>query len=190
MKALFNKLFGRMIKTKGSLCGHETALRGTVEVFGKTLTLKNQDPPQHCLQCLADMSIRCAWCREPILVGDPITLYTPRPTYEIPDHAVYYSDNPVQLVGCLRWDCADSGASRAGFWLPSETEAGVAVVQRVLSPLEQCMMGGGTVIVNDASNVAEAVNNTTAFIKEYNEKMEIVWRKRAEELVDSMLPGE
>ncbi|MFA6391220.1 MAG: hypothetical protein WCW66_00520 [Patescibacteria group bacterium] len=96
----------------------------------------------YCHDCLGSMTIQCVWCGEPILVGDPITLYTPAialfaPVDEwcIPKHAVIYrKEHPVQLVGCLRMSCADSSADRAGFWLPGED--GKGRVLRVQTALE------------------------------------------------------
>ncbi|MBP9856187.1 MAG: hypothetical protein KBC48_02715 [Candidatus Pacebacteria bacterium] len=63
--------------------------------------------------------IKCAWCGEAIVPGDPITLYTPRPDFVIPDHAQSVCDlggHRVRLVGCPRPSCADSGADYAGTW--------------------------------------------------------------------------
>jgi hypothetical protein len=49
------------------------------------------------------MTITCPWCGKPILIGDYVTLYTPSdPNFKIPEGAVVYSENPLQLVGCQR----------------------------------------------------------------------------------------
>lgn len=96
-------------------------------------------------------SIKCAWCGKIILCGDPITLYTPcQKDFKIPKHAVVYKKSPLQLVGCLRWNCAESGVDRAGFWLfPGK-------VQRALSPIEECFASGKVVAVNNVSDIEEA----------------------------------
>ena len=44
-----------------------------------------------------------------------------------------YNENPLQLVGCLRWECASTGADRMGFWVPP------GIVHRVPSAIEMCM---------------------------------------------------
>ena len=118
IKFLFCKLFGKYYIA--SKCGHETKSMAKVNIFGKefTIIVHNPKKAEYCSSCLAKMSIRCAWCGEFILVDDPITLYTPvKKTFQIPDYAVKYSENPLQLVGCLGWKCAESGIDRAGFWV-------------------------------------------------------------------------
>jgi len=88
---------------------------------------------EYCLGCLGKMTILCAWCKEPIFIGEPVTLYTPRDG-SVPNHAKIHDENLLQLVGCLRWNCAESGADRAGFWMPGED--GEGKVERVPTPLE------------------------------------------------------
>lgn len=140
-------------------CGHQTLLKGTMtayngETIERTLILNDQGTVRYCLACHEKMIIPCAWCGLPILTGDPITLYTPRdPVYKPPDGARVYKDDPFQLVGCLRWDCAQTGADRAGFWMPP------GEVERVLSPLEQIMLDPThqVVIVGDLGDRNEAV---------------------------------
>src|SRR6056297_2996220 len=68
-------------------CGHTTQKSGVVYIFGRKCfgkIPKNEDGTvDYCLDCLANMSIRCAWCGKPILIGDPVTLYTPKdPDYK------------------------------------------------------------------------------------------------------------
>ena len=121
------------------------------------------------------MAIQCAWCGEPIFIGDPITLYTPHRDFQIPAHAVVHSENPLQLVGCLRWGCADTGADRAGFWLPGEN--GKGCVRRVptaygaiLGAEEPPMM-----IIGGLSDMEEAANPTLIPLESQNTKK---WRSR------------
>ncbi len=108
----------------------------------------------YCAQCFTNAVIKCAWCERPIAPGRPITLYTPtEANFQIPEGAIIYSEIPVlQLVGCLRTDCAESGLDRSGFWeMPGK-------VRRVASPLEMCVASNDVVIVNDLADPAEAIN--------------------------------
>ncbi|MDO8486468.1 MAG: hypothetical protein Q7S77_02120 [Candidatus Staskawiczbacteria bacterium] len=108
---------------------------------------------EYCADCLVKMSIRCAWCGKSIKIGDPVTLNTPtKKSFQIPSYAVRYGETyPIRLIGCLRWDCADSGADRAGFWVTP------GKVYRVLSPMEMVMATGGCVIINDLTNPNQAI---------------------------------
>lgn len=141
-------------------CGHHTRRNGEIIAFGHTITTKmplnKLNGVDWCLACIQTMAIRCAWCSEPIFIGDPVTLYTPRKHVTIPEHAVIFNNDPVQLVGCLRWDCASTGADRAGFWLPGND--GKGKVHRVPSPIEIAMGTGKGVVVGDLSSPAEAQN--------------------------------
>src|SRR3989338_2816948 len=142
IRSLWSKCFGAKQVT-ATICGHQTALKGTVRAFedSTTTVMPSNDAgsTNYCLDCIGKMAIRCAWCAKPIFVVDPITLYTPQSQkdfgrafaaqqelpfvfdsdlgFNIPAHAVVYQLKPLQLVGCLRWECADSGADRAGFWV-------------------------------------------------------------------------
>lgn len=107
------------------------------------------------------MSIQCAWCGKSIAIGDPVTLYTPEDSYEVPDYAVPYTEGGSKaLVGCLRWNCADTGADRAGFWMPGDN--GEGKVLRVPNAFETLIRnpGASTVLVRDTHDLAEAVNPT------------------------------
>lgn len=101
-------------------CGHRTKHAGGVSAFGKTVWLQ---PPKndsgstdYCLECIGKMTIRCAWCGEPIFVGEPITLFAPVDVFDVPEHAVLHRAGTSEFVGCLRFNCAESGALLAGFW--------------------------------------------------------------------------
>ncbi len=153
----FRSLLGIIFKRHKFImadCGHLTAVVDIVEAFGERvetrLPLKKGKTP-YCHRCLEKMVIRCAWCGKAIFIGDPITLYTPIEDFKIPDYAVIYNKDPLQLVGCLRWDCAE-GVDRAGFWYPP------GKVFRVESPLERAMRTGDVVIVSDLSDFNEAIN--------------------------------
>ena len=143
-------------------CGHQTKISGKINVFGRPAFMKmpknDKGSCDYCLDCISAMSIQCAWCKEPIVIGEPITLYIPKKEFQVPPHAVIYEKNPLQLVGCLSMRCAHSGVDRAGFWLPGENGRGK--VYRVATILEQlfAMDNPGGVIVRDLGDIQEAVN--------------------------------
>ena len=149
---------------KAAKCSHRTKRRGPVRAFGKTIRTtmpKNKDGSvDWCLDCLGKMAIRCAWCGHPIFVGDPITLYTPSDkNFKTPDYAVVYKKEPLTLVGCLGWNCADTGADRAGFWVPGND--GKGMVERVPTAFELMAQNPGhDVIINNAGDPKEARNPT------------------------------
>lgn len=136
-------------------CGHRTKWQTILTIHGQRgrFTVSSKKP-EYCAECWAKAAIICAWCDGSILPGDPITLYTPtNDGHKIPDHAVVYKQEPLQLVGCLRWECSETGADRAGFWvMPGK-------VQRVLSPIEQLIAGGceGAIIINDLADQSQAI---------------------------------
>jgi len=148
---------GRLYKIKAD-CGHMTWRKAKVHAFGTSCATELPIEAGHtpyCHACIEKMAIRCAWCGKPIFIGDPVTLYTPaKPDFKIPEHAVRYSADPIRLVGCLRMDCAESGADRTGFWMPP------GKVMRVMSPIEQMLATGNPVIVNDLGDFREAVETT------------------------------
>lgn len=136
-------------------CGHKTKIKNSVTAFGQTTVTQvpvNKDgTTTYCHECLEKMAIRCTWCGHPIFIGDPITLYSPRDkSKKMPDYAVLHSKEHNSYVGCLRWECAETGADRCGFWYPP------GEVHRVPSPLEMCIHdveqgGDGVIIVSDLS---------------------------------------
>lgn len=156
----FDWLFRRTIKAD---CGHRTKIKDWVFAFNEgvitEIPVQNRKAP-HCHKCLAQMAIRCAWCGKTIFIGDAVTLYQPEESYQIPDYAVFYSQDPPRLVGCLRWECADSGVDRAGFWMPP------GEVERVPSPLEMALVTTEpVVIVNDLTNYKEALDSQSKMVE-------------------------
>lgn len=136
-----------------NVCRHRTKKIGKVVAHGEShimsMPLSENGNPDYCLDCIAKMSIKCAWCENPIHVGDPVTLYIPNESFKVPEHAVRHDKDERCLVGCLGWNCADSGADRQGFWIPP------GKVARVPSPIEVLMSDGGggrAVIIGDLSN--------------------------------------
>ena len=149
IKSLWYKFFGQSYYAK--ICGHTAKLFTRVKVLeeGAYLTLKPGF--DYCPDCLSKMAIRCAWCGRSIVAGEPITLYSPSDKNSvIPAWAVVYSKKPLRLVGCMRFDCADSGIDRSGFWV----EPGK--VYRVASPMEQCLAANDVVICNDLRDISQA----------------------------------
>lgn len=139
-------------------CGHATLGEGEISFYGETTFMKM---PRNvaggfdfCLDCIASMSIRCAWCQSTIFIGSPVTLYTPKPDFPVPSHAVVYSDDPLQLVGCLGWECAFTGGDRAGFWI-TDAETGKGRVRREMSPIEMALREARSIMVNDLGDPSE-----------------------------------
>ncbi len=153
VQCVFYLIFGRSYKCD---CGHNAKRKTILTIHGKSGVYTLGKEHDYCPQCWAKAAIKCTWCSNTITPGDAITLYTPRDKeFKIPEHAVVYKRTPhLQLVGCLGWDCADSGMDRSGFWvMPGK-------VQRAASPMEMMMYGNPNnevMIVNDLSNPNEAV---------------------------------
>lgn len=149
-----------------TMCGHQTPCQGHVHAHGGStftkMPITGKKTVDYCLDCLGKMAIRCAWCDRPIFIGDPVTLYTPTEGFTVPEHAVVYQTDPLQLVGCLDWDCAFTGADRAGFWYPDPENKGVGHVHRVPTAYELLMQGDGNhaLIVGDVSDISEALDPT------------------------------
>ncbi len=137
-------------------CGHKTKIKGKIEFFGRTSTMKmplsKNDCPDYCLECIAKMTIQCAWCKNSIVIGSPITLYTPKESFEIPKHAVLYTeDDSKALVGCLKGSCFDLPDDMCGHWLPP------GEVKRCPSPIEMLFMANqgedkNMIIINDTDD--------------------------------------
>ena len=145
-------------------CGHRTHLKATRCVFGEELqfdlTDEGRKRPVYCVDCLATKAIQCAWCSGVILPGEPVTVYSPvEEDYVPPLHAIAHNDTegdePLRLIGCLRWDCADSGADRAGFWVVGCD--GKGYVHRVPTAFELLMQcpPGSAIFVRDLGDSGE-----------------------------------
>lgn len=134
------------------VCGHLTAKVGWVRAFGdETITeMPNMKDGgvAYCLVCLGQMAIRCAWCKNTIFIGDPVTLYH-NIDGTIPEGATVHDPVRGSVVGCLGWNCAITGADRAGFWHPDPNNHGRGYVYRMMSPIEQMLVSGQMVIVED-----------------------------------------
>jgi hypothetical protein len=146
-----------------TICGHKTKRSGEITAFKDSafmeMPLNECSSVDYCLDCIAKMTICCAWCKQPIFIGSPITLYSlTDDRFEIPEHAVIYGNDPFCVVGCLGWNCADSGADRAGFWVPGEN--GHGSVKRVPTSFEIMLESEGKsmLIVQNLGNINEAQN--------------------------------
>jgi len=151
LQHIFYFIFGRNHKCQ---CGHKAKWKTKLTVNGECGVYTLKKSKENCPTCWANAAIKCAWCGGNICCGEPITLYTPKENSEIPSHAVVYKQTPhIQLVGCLRWDCAEGGIDRTGFWvMPGK-------VKRVASPME-ILLGGehdNILIVNDLHDQNEAI---------------------------------
>lgn len=154
-------------RARGKHCGHATKIKGKVSAFGASITtrmpLRNDGTTDYCLKCIAKMAVRCGWCGEPIFIGDPVTLYSPRSVekfnagwkedlpftlvvdeatgLKLPETAVVYQPTEGRkfptIVGCGRTSCADTGADYAGIWLPNTFGKGYA--QRIKTPYEHLL---------------------------------------------------
>lgn len=161
---IFISSFFRITYTANK-CGHKTKRKGFMKdgdhTTIMTMPLAENGSPDYCLDCIGKMTIQCAWCENRINIGSPITLYTPKDSYEVPDHAVPYTEGGSKaLVGCLGWECAETGGDRAGFWLPGDDGRGR--VQRVPTAFETLIGNpdASMLLVNDTHDIAEAVNPT------------------------------
>jgi len=148
---------------KANVCGHQTKKKGMMKLPDgekniMSMPLANNGNPDYCLDCIGRMTIQCAWCNNRIAIGDPVTLYMPKKDFAVPEHAVHYSEDGHDfLVGCLGWNCAESGADLGGRWMPP------GVVQRVPSPIELCLhgldgKGPNVVLVGDTHNYPASVS--------------------------------
>lgn len=163
-------------RTRGKHCGHPTRIKGRVSAFNVSGTtrmpLRNDGTTDYCLECISKMAVRCGWCGEPIFIGDPVTLYSPRSVegfnenwkedlpftlvedpvtgLRLPETAVVYQPTEGRkyptIVGCGRTSCADTGADYAGIWLPGNHGKGYA--QRIRTPYEQLLNAEAGTITN------------------------------------------
>lgn len=140
-------MLSKLFQKTATVCGHSLARKGVIKVGDKEIEVKRpKNAPTHCYECTSEKSILCAYCEELIIPGNPITITRPLDEkFVLPEHAVWHNELKREVVGCLRWDCADSGAFYSGHW----TEEGV---KRQPSPIELAMQTGKPVIVGDTSD--------------------------------------
>lgn len=135
-------------------CGHLAARIAVVWLGEESIItdMGSMPAPTYCGTCLASMAIRCAWCGRAIFIGDPVTLYfqSSGELHILPDRAVVYDQARKTLVGCLGRNCADTGADRAGFWMPDPENPGQGYVE-LHESLYSRAERDGVVIVEDIS---------------------------------------
>ena len=128
-------------------CGHKTEREGDVSAYGEKRHIKIRGHwllhrVDFCLECYEKNAIKCPWCGGAIFPGELVTLYSPTdPNFIVPEGAVVYRKDPLQLVGCQSIRCAESGADYCGIWAGDH-------VERFESALEQCFRTGKPVIRN------------------------------------------
>lgn len=147
-------LLDRFSRTYTTPSGKRTKRRGVIDAFGEKshiiMPLNAQGTVDWTLDEIAAMTIQCAWCGRPIFISDPITLYSPvdpdspihplipkpQKPFEVPSYAVIYQQNPLQLIGCPRWDCAETSGDFSGQWVPDpKTRKGTVMRQANVSEL-------------------------------------------------------
>lgn len=106
-------------------CGHKTKRLGWLSSFGITkdylIPFNGQDRLDYCHACLSQMSIRCGWCGEPILIGDPVTLFSLSDVNcdeAHKDAMIYKIGSMAFLIGCFDINCVSGVLYCASFWVP------------------------------------------------------------------------
>lgn len=112
----FRNLFGPEQRL-AVICQHQakTSRIITLSAFGTSVQIRHNPLwIDFCEKCLSDMTIQCAWCDQPIFIGDKVTMYQvshvigdPR----IPAHAVVFTREPLVYIGCARTECMSSSES-------------------------------------------------------------------------------
>ncbi len=155
VECLFYQYFGRSYECG---CGHVAKRKTLVVHEGESNVFVLPQSHEFCPDCWPKQAIKCAWCGEPIYLGDPVTLYSPNNSnFVVPAHAMVYQQKPLQLVGCMGWDCALSGMDRAGFYVAP------GKIQRVQTGMEQMLLriaGGNNepLVISDISDPRQAVS--------------------------------
>ncbi len=140
------------------VCLHKTKRSGVIKSLDEEIImqmpLEDDGRPDYCLNCIAKMSIRCAWCGSVILIDDFITLYVPSNTFRIPDYAVIYKDidGSETLVGCLRKGCGITEVDMNGRWVTP------GKVDRFPSPMEMALAQNAAVFVSDINKYPSSVS--------------------------------
>jgi len=144
MRRLWRQMLIETGNTYVSNSGQLTKRHGYLEMGGErrfmTLSLNAAANVDYSLAEITAMTIQCAWCKKPIFIGEPVTLYGHKQSSKaLAAHVVVYSDIPLQVVGCLRMACAETGADYQGVWQPDPQHPGKGHVVRIQSPIEMLM---------------------------------------------------
>ncbi len=110
----FLRTFGKKVIAG---CGHYTYLKDVVTFngFASVIKITDKNVP-YCHKCLEKMTIKCAWCGNPIFIGNRITLFSAKEIFKIPEYAVKNEDFPGGYVGCDRMSCCDMLGELIAFW--------------------------------------------------------------------------
>lgn len=98
-------------------CGHRTHTIGSVMIFGKPMAFRllvENGETDYCLECIGKMAIRCAWCSNPIAIGDAVTLRPPVAGRKLVNSNGCASDEAGRYLGCLKCGCLRS--EEKGVW--------------------------------------------------------------------------
>jgi hypothetical protein len=105
---------------RARVCGHPTRIHTLVPFENGVIDVEvplRHNRTEYCATCLVGMTIRCAWCRRPILINSVIGLFTPPAETQMPDHAKHVSTPSVSgYVICER--CLRPETDPVGVWVP------------------------------------------------------------------------
>lgn len=148
-------------------CGHKTKRLGWLRSGEVTevcfMPLNEEGTVDYCFHCLNKMTIPCGWCGEPILIGDPVTLFAmPDDGIRKPHRgAVIYCTHPFPLlIGCFTKKCGIRMPDIAGYWIPGDD--GKGMVLRVKTPLEQMLhnLAPAVQVVENLDKAIEVISQT------------------------------
>ncbi len=94
-----------------AICGHTTKREGAVTARGRTQIVKlpsnKFDGVDYCLDCVGAMTITCAWCQQPIFIGDFVILLRIDEALRMPHEGatVYQDGESKRFVGCSSQLC-------------------------------------------------------------------------------------
>ncbi len=132
-------------------CGPRGPKLYHLDVYGKVVH-NNGNVPDKCGQCCVEwfrsITCRCALCGLVILPGDAVALY--RPSRKFKKERV--TEVKSGVLGCMRWDCCESGAFFAGHWTG---EGFKSAFGDGMTAVEKCF-ATGQVVVSDMSEMSDA----------------------------------
>jgi len=98
-------------------CGHLGPSYYNIRVYGGIITPTKEHAQELCPDCLIkevkETFVRCCLCGLYIMPGDPVAVYCAN-SVEPKDFA--FTIVGSSAIGCLRWDCCQSGGFYAGNW--------------------------------------------------------------------------
>ncbi len=104
-------------ETKAFSCGHIGPKWFVLDTYG--IRTKRFEDSKRCPRChlerLRTFTIRCAACGHIILPGDGVALYDTE-LNKMKYASVAHRIDERTVLGCMRWDCCESGAFFGGNW--------------------------------------------------------------------------